>query len=73
MAAHPVSPLAPKSHPTLPAVAGARFATGHSGIRYKNRDDLLLIEETRPMALRVLQQIAAMRGELDGLFTEVRP
>lgn len=44
MAAHPVSPLAPKSLPKLPAVAGARVATGHSGMRYKNRDDLLLIE-----------------------------
>jgi glutamate N-acetyltransferase/amino-acid N-acetyltransferase len=44
MAAHPVSPLAPSSHPKLPAVPGVRLATGHSGMRYKNRDDLLLIE-----------------------------
>ncbi|WP_428248020.1 bifunctional glutamate N-acetyltransferase/amino-acid acetyltransferase ArgJ [Ferrovibrio sp.] len=44
MAAHPVSPLAPKTLPSLPAIAGARIATGHSGMRYKNRDDLLLIE-----------------------------
>lgn len=44
MAAHPVSPLAPSSYPELPAVAGARFATGLSGMRYKNRDDLLLFE-----------------------------
>lgn len=44
MAAHPVSPLAPKTLPVLPPVAGARLATGHSGMRYKDRDDLLLIE-----------------------------
>jgi glutamate N-acetyltransferase/amino-acid N-acetyltransferase len=44
MAAHPVSPLAPKKYPTLPPVAGARLTTGHSGMRYKGRDDLLLIE-----------------------------
>jgi glutamate N-acetyltransferase/amino-acid N-acetyltransferase len=44
MAAHPVSPLAPTSYPTLPAVAGVRFATALSGIRYKGRDDLVLIE-----------------------------
>lgn len=44
MAAHPVSPLAPKTYPKLPAIAGAQLATAHSGIRYKNRDDLLLIE-----------------------------
>jgi len=44
MAAHPVSPLAPKTLPRLPAIAGARLATGLSGMRYKGRDDLLLIE-----------------------------
>ncbi|MCW0234467.1 MAG: bifunctional glutamate N-acetyltransferase/amino-acid acetyltransferase ArgJ [Ferrovibrio sp.] len=44
MAAHPVSPLAPSAYPELPAVAGARFAAALSGMRYKGRDDLLLIE-----------------------------
>ncbi|MBP7063567.1 bifunctional glutamate N-acetyltransferase/amino-acid acetyltransferase ArgJ [Ferrovibrio sp.] len=44
MAAHPVSPLAPQDYPSLPAIAGARLATGLSGMRYKGRDDLLLIE-----------------------------
>ncbi|HYD99169.1 MAG TPA: bifunctional glutamate N-acetyltransferase/amino-acid acetyltransferase ArgJ [Alphaproteobacteria bacterium] len=38
------SPLAPERFPDMPAVAGVRLATLHSGIRYKNRDDLLLIE-----------------------------
>ena len=41
--AHPVSPLAPKSFPDLPAVAGARFATAEAGIKYKNRTDVLLM------------------------------
>ncbi len=43
MAAHPVSPLAPKSYPDLPAIAGARFATAEAGIKYKNRTDVLLM------------------------------
>src|SRR3546814_18224363 len=44
MAAHPVSPLAPSQYPALPAIAGARLAAGHSGMRYKGRDDVLLVE-----------------------------
>jgi glutamate N-acetyltransferase/amino-acid N-acetyltransferase len=44
MAAHPVSPLAPQTYPSLPAIVGARLATAHSGMRYKGRDDLVLIE-----------------------------
>jgi glutamate N-acetyltransferase/amino-acid N-acetyltransferase len=39
----PVSPLAPKSFPTLPPIAGCRIATVASGIKYKDRDDLLLM------------------------------
>ncbi|HEY2446465.1 MAG TPA: bifunctional glutamate N-acetyltransferase/amino-acid acetyltransferase ArgJ [Rhizomicrobium sp.] len=40
--AAPVSPLAPKSPATLPPLAGVRLATAAAGIRYRNRDDLLL-------------------------------
>ncbi len=43
MAAHPVSPLAPKTYPELPAIAGVRFATAEAGIKYKNRTDVLLV------------------------------
>lgn len=39
-----LSPLAPTSHPTLPAIAGVRLAAGNSGSRYKSRPDLLLAE-----------------------------
>ncbi|MFD2647546.1 bifunctional glutamate N-acetyltransferase/amino-acid acetyltransferase ArgJ [Devosia albogilva] len=41
--AHPVSPLAPKSYPDLPAIEGVRFATAEAGIKYKNRTDVLLM------------------------------
>ncbi|HTM78327.1 MAG TPA: bifunctional ornithine acetyltransferase/N-acetylglutamate synthase, partial [Devosia sp.] len=41
--AHPVSPLAPKTYPDLPPVAGVRFATAEAGIKYKNRTDVLLV------------------------------
>ncbi len=40
--AHKVSPLAPKSYPELPEIAGVRFATAEAGIKYKNRTDVLL-------------------------------
>ncbi len=41
MAPHvPVSPLAPKSVPDMPAIAGLRFAAGEAGIRYKGRTDV---------------------------------
>ncbi|RYE07516.1 MAG: bifunctional glutamate N-acetyltransferase/amino-acid acetyltransferase ArgJ [Hyphomicrobiales bacterium] len=40
--AHKVSPLAPKSYPDLPEIAGVRFATAAAGIKYKNRTDVLL-------------------------------
>ncbi len=38
----PVSPLAPKSFPELPAIAGVSLATAQSGTRYKGRHDLML-------------------------------
>ena len=38
----PRSPLAPAAFPSLPTVAGVRLATAATGIRYKNRADLLL-------------------------------
>jgi glutamate N-acetyltransferase / amino-acid N-acetyltransferase len=40
--AHPVSPLAPEAFPGLEAIAGVRLATAETGIRYKNRPDVLL-------------------------------
>jgi glutamate N-acetyltransferase/amino-acid N-acetyltransferase len=38
-----VSPLAPKSFPALPALAGVKIATAEAGIRYKGRTDVLLM------------------------------
>jgi len=36
-----VSPLAPKTWPDMPAVAGVRIATARAGIKYKDRIDLM--------------------------------
>ena len=38
------SPLAPERFPEIPAIAGVRFAAGCTGMRYKGRDDLMLVE-----------------------------
>ncbi len=40
-AAHPISPLAPKTIRDLPPIAGVRLGTAEAGIRYKGRADLL--------------------------------
>jgi glutamate N-acetyltransferase/amino-acid N-acetyltransferase len=40
--AAPVSPLAPKTYPDIPAVDGVRFAVGQAGIRYADRTDVML-------------------------------
>lgn len=47
----PVSPLAPKKHPKAPPLEGVVFATAKAGIRYKNRQDVLLV--TMPKGTRV--------------------
>ncbi|MET0257581.1 MAG: bifunctional ornithine acetyltransferase/N-acetylglutamate synthase, partial [Methylobacterium sp.] len=38
-----VSPLAPKTYPDMPAIAGVSIATGAAGIKYRDRTDLLLM------------------------------
>ncbi|MGL4241005.1 MAG: bifunctional glutamate N-acetyltransferase/amino-acid acetyltransferase ArgJ [Beijerinckiaceae bacterium] len=38
----PVSPLAPKTVPDMPEIAGVRFATAEAGIKYKDRTDVFL-------------------------------
>ncbi len=38
------SPLAPDRFPDLPAVPGVRLAAGCTGMRYRGRDDLMLVE-----------------------------
>jgi glutamate N-acetyltransferase / amino-acid N-acetyltransferase len=39
---HIVSPLAPAGFPVLPEIAGVKLASAETGIRYKNRPDVLL-------------------------------
>ncbi|HGG06206.1 MAG TPA: bifunctional glutamate N-acetyltransferase/amino-acid acetyltransferase ArgJ [Aliiroseovarius sp.] len=42
---HTVAPLAPKAgFPDLPVIDGVRFATTNSGMKYKNRPDVMLAE-----------------------------
>lgn len=38
------SPLAPERFPEMPAVAGVTLATAACGVKYKGRDDLLVVE-----------------------------
>jgi glutamate N-acetyltransferase/amino-acid N-acetyltransferase len=40
--AHQVSPLAPAAFPELPPIAGVMLAAAETGIRYKNRPDVLM-------------------------------
>ena len=40
--AHVVSPLAPASQPDMPEIGGVKLAAAATGIRYKNRPDVLL-------------------------------
>ena len=44
MPPYPVSPLAPERFPELPPVAGVRLAAAATGMRYKGRTDLMLME-----------------------------
>ena len=44
MPAYPVSPLAPERFPDLPPVPGVRLAAAATGMRYKGRTDLMLME-----------------------------
>src|SRR3954469_25100486 len=37
-----ISPLAPKSVPAMPPIAGVKLATAAAGIKYINRTDVLL-------------------------------
>jgi len=39
-----ISPLAPKSFPDMPVIAGIRLASHACGVRYAGRTDLLLVE-----------------------------
>jgi glutamate N-acetyltransferase/amino-acid N-acetyltransferase len=47
----PVSPLAPKTYPALPPIAGVRFATVAAGVRYSGRTDVMMALFDRPAAV----------------------
>lgn len=42
MADLPVSPLAPAGFPALPVIKGVRFAAAAAGVKYKDRNDVML-------------------------------
>ena len=46
-----ISPLAPASFPDIPAIAGLRLATAASGMKYRGRDDLMLMRFDRSAAV----------------------
>ncbi len=39
-----ISPLAPQALPTMPSIDGVEIFTCHSGLRYKERDDVMLMK-----------------------------
>jgi glutamate N-acetyltransferase / amino-acid N-acetyltransferase len=47
----PLSPLAPKSYPNLPPIAGVRFATIAAGVRYAGRTDVMMAVFDEPAAV----------------------
>ncbi|MBW9114537.1 bifunctional glutamate N-acetyltransferase/amino-acid acetyltransferase ArgJ [Rhizobium cauense] len=46
-----ISPLAPKSYVSMPALRGVRMATASAGIKYKNRTDVLMMVFDKPAAV----------------------
>jgi hypothetical protein len=56
---NPVSPLAPTSFPLLPEIAGVTLAAAATGIRYKNRPDVLL----RGLSWSMLAMPMRLRGK----------
>jgi glutamate N-acetyltransferase / amino-acid N-acetyltransferase len=47
----PLSPLAPKTYPALPPIAGVRFGTIAAGVRYSGRTDVMMALFDRPAAV----------------------
>jgi glutamate N-acetyltransferase / amino-acid N-acetyltransferase len=47
----PLSPLAPKTYPVLPPIAGVRFATIAAGVRYSGRTDVMMALFDRPASV----------------------
>src|SRR5215831_6468013 len=54
---HPKSPLAPRIVASLPPLAGVRLATGQAGIKYRDRNDVLMV-------------VMAPGSQVAGVFTQ---
>ena len=59
----PVSPLAPAGFPDLPEIAGVRFASVNSGVKYKGRPDVMLAEMAAGTAIAGVFTRSATRAE----------
>src|SRR5262249_7927899 len=54
---HPKSPLAPRIFASLPPLAGVRLATGQAGVKYRDRNDVLMV-------------VMAPGSQVAGVFTQ---
>ena len=60
-----LSPLAPKKYPTLPAIAGVRFATSAAGVRYQGRTDVCWRCSTRGPGRRRVHPLEVPSAPVD--------
>ncbi len=67
------SPLAPAGFPDMPALAGVRVATHACGVRYRERDDVLLVEFAAGTSVAgVFTRSATATAEVDWCRTALR-
>ena len=67
------SPLAPAGFPDMPALAGVRVATHPCGVRYRDRDDVLLVDlAPGTAAAGVLTRSATATAEVEWCRTALR-
>ena len=59
------SPLAPKKFPVLPPIGGVRLAAVETGMKYKNRDDLMLAVMDDGVVAGVLTQSAVVGAPVE--------
>ena len=59
------SPLTPKKIPVLPSIAGVRLAAVETGMKYKNRDDLMLAVMDDGTVAGVLTQSAVVGAPVE--------
>ena len=68
-----VSPLAPGSFPGLLPIDGVRMATAAAGIRYKNRQDVLVMLFDKGTTAAVAEARRAVPGSVKRKVDRTRP